>query len=47
MLQDHEVLIEKKRYELEHRPVQKQVCCLYKLDTPAIRIWYCSHGPSV
>lgn len=27
MLQDHEVLIEKKRYELEHRPVQKQVCC--------------------
>jgi hypothetical protein len=21
------VLIEKKRYELEHRPVQKQVCC--------------------
>lgn len=28
MLQDHEVLIEKKRYELEHRPVQKQVCTI-------------------
>ena len=25
--EDHEVLIEKKRYELEHRPVEKQVCC--------------------
>ena len=23
--EDHEVLIEKKRYELEHRPVEKQV----------------------
>ncbi len=30
--EDHEVLIEKKKYELEHRPVEKQVwpvlCCL-------------------
>jgi hypothetical protein len=25
-VQDHERLIEKKRYELEHHPVQKQVC---------------------
>ena len=23
--EDHEVLIEKKKYELEHRPVEKQV----------------------
>ena len=29
-MQDHERLVEKKRYELEHHPVQKQVHTLIR-----------------
>ena len=47
MLQDHERLIEKKRYELEHHPVQKQVrhsICKMSLKPPSLQLLKQTHA---
>lgn len=39
-MQDHERLVEKKRYELEHHPVQKEVRCVISAFSMCPGIWF-------